>query len=506
VVVTFSAALTLLLKRRRASPRYRAGQTGRYSRWSTNFDTAAATYDRQMGIRKLAVYGLVVATVLGGGAVLVTSTATAGVTPVKSVGVQLPVDDFRAIELDEDRGRLYLAQGVGGGLPLVVTDLDGRLETRVTAVTDVSDVVLSDDRRTLLVAQGFDRVTALDADTLTVTATYRAPAGACVSVVEPTGNKIVGGYVDCGIGSGGLLVWSTPDAPPVVYTQGPNHHPVMDASPGAPGLLVAGDTGYSPVSTYVIDVSGAGPTIVSKRDNTGSNLLDYALSPDGTEVVETVGNPYEHHSYRMPDLSDATVYPSGAYPQDAAWSGDGSTVAIGRSGTDSYDADVYLYDKGSTVPTYAVDFRDGDELWQGTLLVNHDGSRAWAVTYDDVYQGTQLLHSFGPAHPPRPPVTDLAVAAQAGTGKDKQTASITVTWTSPMSLPSGASSVGDHYWWITASTDGGAEKEFWRGKMDTTGRYTLTYALPRGTTTFTVRYHDTEDWYPDGYATATLRR
>jgi hypothetical protein len=53
------------------------------------------------------------------------------------------------------RGRLYLAQGVGGGLPLVVTDLDGRLQTRVTAVTDVSDVVLSDDGRTLYAAQGF---------------------------------------------------------------------------------------------------------------------------------------------------------------------------------------------------------------------------------------------------------------------------------------------------------------------------------------------------------------
>jgi hypothetical protein len=454
----------------------------------------------------MSVLGLAVATVLGGGVALVSSTAQAGVTPVKSVGVQLPVQDFRAIELDEDRGRLYLAQGVGGGLPLVVTDLDGRLQTRVTSVTDVSDVVLSDDRRTLFVAQGFDRVTALDADTLAVTATYPAPAGACVSIVEPTGGKVVGGYVDCGIGSGGLLVWSAPDAPPVVYTQGPNYHPVMDASPGAPGLLVAGDTGYSPVTTYVIDVSGADPTIVGRRDNTGSNLLDYALSPDGSEVVESVGYPYEHHSYRLPDLSDATVYPSGVYPQDAAWSGDGSTVAIGRSSTASYDADVYLYGKGSTVATYAVDFRAGDNLWPGTLLVNRAGTRAWAVSYDDVYQNTQLLHSFGPANPPRPPVTDLAVTANTGTGKDKQTANIAVTWTSPVSVVSGASSVGEHYWWITASTDGGAEKEIWRGKMDATGKYTLTYPLPRGVTTFTVRYHDFENWYPDGYATATLRR
>jgi hypothetical protein len=448
--------------------------------------------------RQLLASGMFAAIGLSAGELLSGGPAAAETALVKSVGVQLPVDDLRAIELDEARGRLYLAQGVGAGLPLVVTDLDGRLLIRVTAVADISDLALSDDGRILYAAQGFNRIIALDAATLTVIASYPAPVGARVYAVEPTGEKVVGAYVDAGIGSGGLLIWSAPGTPPVVYTGGPNYHPVIDASPGAPGLLVAGDTGYSPVTTYVIDVSGASPTIVARRDNTGSNLLDYAVSPAGTEVVETVGNPYEHHSYRLPDLADATVYPSGVYPQDAAWSGDGSTVAVGRTSTPSGDADVYLYAKGSTVPTYAVDFRSGDNLWQGTLLVNRDGTRAWAVTSNDPYQDTQLLHSFGPAHPPTPPVTDLAVIAQVGTGKEKGTAQLTVTWSSPIG--------DDQYWWITASTNGGAEQEFWRGKLDASGRYTLTYSLPRGATTFTVRYHDYYRFYPDGYATATLRR
>ena len=323
--------------------------------------------------------------------------------------------------------------------------------------------------------------------------------------VEPTGGKVVGAYSNCGIGSGGLLVWSTPDAAPVVYTQGPNLHPIIDASPGTPGLLVAGDHGSAPFVTYVIDISGASPQIVASRNNLGGNLLDYEVSPDGSEVVVSAGGPNDHHSYRLPDLSDATVYPSGVYPQDAAWSGDDSTVAVGRGHTDSYDADVILYGKDSTTPTYAVDFREGDELWPGTLLVNRAGTRAWAVSYDDVYQQVQLLHSFGPAHPPNPPVTDLAITAATGTGKDKHTATITVTWTSPVALHYNAISTGDHFWWVTASTNGGAEREINRGRMDSSGRYTFAYALPRGATTFTARYHDTEDWYPDGYATATLR-
>ncbi|MFE9658173.1 hypothetical protein [Micromonospora sp. NPDC006431] len=448
--------------------------------------------------RQLLASGITAAIGLSAGELLSAGPAAAQTAPVKSVGVQLPVNDLRAIELDEARGRLYIAQGVGAGLPLVVTDLDGRLLNRVTAVADISDLVLSDDGRILYAAQGFNRIIALDAATLTMTASYPAPTGAGVYTVEPTGGKIVGGFINAGIGSGGLLVWSAPGTPPVVYTGGPNYHPIIDASPGAPGLLVAGDTDYSPVTTYLIDVSGASPTIVARRDNTGSNLIDYAVSPDGTEVVETVGHPYEHHSYRLPDLADAAVYPSGVYPQDAAWSGDGSTVAIGRSPTATGDADVYLYGKGSTVPTYAVDFRSGDSLWEGTLLVNQAGTRAWAVTSTDPYQETQLLHSFGPAHPPTPPVTDLDVTAQVGTGKEKQTAQLTVTWSSPIG--------DDQYWWITASTNGGAEREFWRGKLDASGKYTLTYALPRGTTTFTVRYHDYYQFYPDGYATATLQR
>lgn len=450
----------------------------------------------------VAVVALATAVALpGSSAATEVDLAKTDVELVKSVGVPLPVEDFRAIELDEARGRLYIAQGAGSGLPLVVTDLDGNLQSRVGAVTDVSDLVLGDGGATLYAARGFAEVVAIDADTLDIADVYPAPDGACVNTVEVSGDTVVGGFLDCGIGSGGLLLWSDPGSAPLIYTGGPNYKPVIDASPGTPGLLVAGDNGISPVTTYVIDISGDTPRIVGRRSDTGSNLRDYAISPDGTEVVVSVGHPYEHRSYRLPDLADATVYPSGAYPEDAAWSGDGAVVAVGRARTGAYDADVLLYPRGSTTPIYAADFRDIDTLWYGTLLVNHAGTRAWAVSYDDVYQQRRLLHSFGPAHAPNPPVTDLAVSAVTGSGKDKKTAYITVTWSSPISTP-----VEGHYWWITASTNGGPEVEFWRGPMDESGTYQLTYQPPKGTTTFTVRYHDYWDWYPDGHDTAVVTR
>lgn len=455
-----------------------------------------------MRLRGLALGGLALIISAAVGVVVAGPSSADEPVLVKSVGTQLPVQDLRAMELDEARGRLYFAQGAGSTLPLVVTDLDGTLQKKLTAVTGASDVVLSNDHQQVLVTQDYDRVTALDADTLEPSATYDAPKGACVYSAEPTGDKIVAAFLDCGLGTSGLLIWSAPGTAATVYTDGPNYHPIIAGA--ANGLLVAGDTGYSPVTTYVIDVSGATPTIVSRRENTGENLVDYAVSPDGTEVVETVGHPYEHHSYKLPDLSDSTVYPSGVYPADAAWSGDGSTVAVGRSSTASNDADVLFYAKGSTTPTYAVDFRSSDELWKGTLLLNSAGTRAWAVTYDDTYQNVQLLHSFGPAHPPKAPTTDIHVAATTGSGKNKSTASVTVTWTSPYSRP--GSSTNQQFLQVYATPAGSTARLIGNPELTSAGSFTATYALPRGTTTFTAHYKDFENWYPEATVTTTITR
>jgi len=97
-----------------------------------------------------------------------------------------------------------------------------------------------------------------------------------------------------------------------------------------------------------------------------------------------------------------------------------------------------------------------------------------------------------------PPITDLTVTARTGTGKYKSTAYLTIGWTSPTGE--------DDYAWITASTSGGPEREFWRWPMAPGGPITLDYALPNGTTTFTVRYRDYWNFYPDGFATVTITR
>ncbi len=447
-------------------------------------------------VRRLAICSLILLSVTSTEVTYAAPDSASELVPLKSVGTPLPVQAFSAIELDEDRGRLYLAQGTGSGLPLVITDLDGVLQTEVTALANAADVVLTNDHGTLLVVQNSDHITAVDADTLTPSGTYAGPAGACLRTVEQAGEKVVAGYSDCGIGSSGLLIWTAPDTVPVVYADAPDD-PVIDASDG---LVVAGSARTSPITTYVIDVSTASPSIVSERWNTGGNLQDLAISPDAAEVVESAGAPYEHHSYRLPDLSDGAIYPTGAYPFDAAWSGDGSKLAVARYWGSSTEADVLIHARDTVDPEYAVNFRGGDELQPGSLLVNSGGTRAWAVTSGDQ---DLLLHSFGPAHPPTPPTSDIGIAAQAGSGKEKDTAYVTATWTSPISR-SGSADV--EFIYIYARTDGEPERLLARVVMTDTGTYTVADALPHGTTTFTARYQDPEGWYPPDTATATLIR
>ncbi len=443
------------------------------------------------------VVGAVVAMVAVGTSTLANAATSAETAPapVKSLGVPLPVSYFSAIELDEARGRLYVAQSIGYDLPLAVIDLDGRLLSHVDAVKDVTDVTLSDDGRTLYVAQGYDRVTALDAESLRVTGVYPAPDGVCPTSVEATGGKVVAGYLNCGAGSGGLAIWSAPNTSPRLFTEAVDYNPVLDTSPGAPGLVVAGDAGVSPVETFVIDLSDDTPWIRARRSVDGL-LRDYAMSPDGTTVVQSSGWPYEHRTYKVSDLTDGEIYPSGAYPVDAAWSGDGSTVAVARHPSSS-DPDVYLYAKGATVPRYVVDFHPGEDTSYRTLLVNRAGTRAWVVT-SDLYGQSLTLHSFGPAHAPIPPYTDLTLTARVGKGKTSQTATVTATLRFPV--------VGLRQVRVTASTNGGAEKQILSAMLDENGQTTGTYALPRGTTTFTARYTDFDGWYPSKTVTTTLTR
>jgi hypothetical protein len=68
------------------------------------------------------------------------------------------------------------------------------------------------------------------------------------------------------------------------------------------------------------------------------------------------------------------------------------------------------------------------------------------------------------------------------------------------------SSTNQQFLRVYASTDGSTNRLIANPEMTTTGTFTVTYALPRGTTTFTAHYKDFENWYPTATATTTVIR
>jgi hypothetical protein len=317
--------------------------------------------------------------------VVVAVPVAAGPAAADSSSAPLAMTSFARIVVDQAHGHLFLSPGRSGSA-LTVTDLAGTEVGRSGPIAGATGMALTPDGSSLWVAAAAgDALVRVDTSSLAVVQTVALPAGTCPGDVAVVGARVVYGY-SCntygGAGSyGGLgVVDATTGVVLANVTTGPYYKPVVVAASG--GQVYAGDAGLSPSSLYLYDVTGTPLQLIAARANVGSNLGDLAASPDGTKVVAAAGWPYEHDVYSINKLASAGVYPSGAYPNAASWSGDGQVVAIGTNSM--YDTDVRLYAAGSTTPQRTVDFGSGAYLQPRGLAVSADGSQTWAVT-GDVY-------------------------------------------------------------------------------------------------------------------------
>lgn len=328
---------------------------------------------------------------LGAVAVTAMMAALAAAPAQGSSTDELPVrlTSFERIVADEDRGRLFLTTGRDGQDDLLVLGLDGALE-RQLPVPGAEAVVVHDGA--VYVSQPrLGTIAVLDAGTLEPLAPIALGAGICPRDLAVTGDRLVFGHADCatGRGSGGIgVVDLTGTATVRLSTAGPWYDPVLATSPGAPGLVVAGDAGLSPTSLYVLDVSGADPLLVTRRADTGSNLRDLAVSPAGGSVVSAQGHPYVHQVMSVPGLEVTSTLASGAYPNAAAWSGDGRTVVVGSDGADPA---VRVWDVVEGGERNWLPLADGRYLQDRGLAVSRDGRTVWAVTGDVYGRGLSLV-------------------------------------------------------------------------------------------------------------------
>jgi hypothetical protein len=214
--------------------------------------------------------------------------------------------------------------------------------------------------------------------------------------------------------------------------------PILDASPGAPGTLVAGAPGQSPVELAVYDVSSGTASRTAYAFNPGStgggNLADLAVAPDGKDVVTASGAPYYQAVYKLSDLSADGKYQTNTYPNAVDIAPDGTVAA----GTDSwYDPDVHVFKPGISTPVRQYDFprtgtsSGGDTLAARGLAWAPNAGKLFAVSSNDA--GVYSLRVFDD---PTKTATTLTVVAPA-TGTRGTALSVMGKLTSSAPFPAG---------------------------------------------------------------------
>lgn len=312
------------------------------------------------------------------------ATARASDGPSSTV-VDLELDDYSDLELDEANGRIFVSQGIGSVVH--VYNLVGELDGYLTDVQDANDLHLSHDGSTLWVALEGSRVAKFDAETLARLDTIIVP-GSCPTSVTETAGMLVIGSRNCGGDS--LFVHNLATGEQHASSDGLFYRPVLDSAPGRPGIVIGSDAGLSPATIYRYDVSSGVPILEDSRWNIGSNLGDLAMTPDGKRVVTASGSPYEHPQFNVSGLTRSRVYESTNYPNAVEWSPDGGYVATGSSS--SYGIDVRLHERGTPQPVMTFELGGTKSLATGGLAVADGAEWVWALT--ESWTGGEYLYEL----------------------------------------------------------------------------------------------------------------
>ncbi|MGW7238929.1 Ig-like domain repeat protein [Streptomyces sp. NPDC054804] len=366
-------------------------------------------------------------------AVLFSSAALAATTPAfADTSALLPIRSTGDIVVDGVHQQVFVSDPSNG--KIVVTDYSGNvLKQLTTNLSGVTGLELSADSGTLYAAvRDLDAVAVID--TATDTETTRYTVGDKPRSVALADGKLwfgYGGDAEGNIGSVDL----TNDQHEVTLNQDSSWYsaPVLDAAPGT-DILVAGDRDLSPASLSSYDVSSGTATQLAHIRTDGSNLNDLQVTPDGKDVVVASGAPYYHQVYRTSDLNEDGKYTSTAYPNAVAIAPDG-TVAGGSFAW--YDPDIYIFHPGSSEAVRTYDFPNtgtssgADTLADGGLAWTPDGSRLFAVTYNDAD-----VYSLREYDTPGRAATTVTVNAPATATRAKQL-TVTGTVSSTAALPAG---------------------------------------------------------------------
>ncbi|MFD5481146.1 YncE family protein [Streptomyces hawaiiensis] len=319
----------------------------------------------------------------------VTLAAAGAGTAAADSSALLPLTSSGDIVVDGVHRRVFVSDPAAG--QVVVTDYAGTVTGTVGSLPGVRGLELSPDSGTLYAAvHDADAVVAIDTATATESRRISTGAGAGPAYVALAGGKLWFSYGASGDGNIGSLDPGAAD-PAVTLGQDTGRTfydaPILDASAGAPGTLVAGAPGQSPVALAVYDVSSGEASRTAYAFDPGgtggANLQDLAVTPDGEDVVTASGAPYYQAVYKLTDLSADGRYVTNTYPNAVDIAPNGDVAA----GTDSsYDPDVHVFEQGVPTPVRQYDLPntgtpgDSDLLAPAGLAWAPDASRLFALS------------------------------------------------------------------------------------------------------------------------------
>lgn len=260
--------------------------------------------------------------------------------------VVIEVPGAVGVAVDDATQRVFVSTGTNDSVEVFAWD-----GTAVDTLENIDDVrrLSADPVAGVIYAteSAANKIVAIDASTLEVTR-YPVAGTPCPTSVVPMDGVLYYTHLDDGCSSWpGGIGRLDPNADTPVGVTVDDSASGDDILTGAVGTLVSTTAGISPASLHSLRATPNGTSFLDYRWDVGGNAKDLAISPDGSEVVLAAGYPYEHPAFDPLTLDSLYTYPSTSYPQSAAFSSDGSLLAVATS---NFDLALRLFERGSTTP------------------------------------------------------------------------------------------------------------------------------------------------------------
>ncbi|HLL66757.1 MAG TPA: hypothetical protein VK453_13615 [Micromonosporaceae bacterium] len=348
---------------------------------------------------------------LAGG--LLTAMPPAAAHAAEAPGITLALPS--AADVVATNRRVFVSGGQNS-TAVAVTDAEGAAVTTLENLAGPTDLLLSQDRRTVFVAlHGSGAVAAFDTRSLREVARYDTGTS-CLNSLAQSGRWLWFGYgcatdSENNVGRIDLRATpgTTPAAPRLAMVEEPYQalfSPPLLATPAQnPNVLIVGDGLLSPSPLFAYSIGADGTLTLLRRSDhlsAGDSLADIAVTADGSTVFTASASPFVLQEFPVDAMTTPTRYfRTGGNPTAVELSPDGRYVAgavVNRTADE-----VFLFNRDATVvASYSVGTTRAS-VPKRALAWSPNGRRLYAVSWD--YNKAEVVSPAPTLHVLRPNVS-----------------------------------------------------------------------------------------------------